>query len=126
METHVTARAVAGSGGRRIACDSEVAGLMAGREVALTCEEDEAEGEPHVPPRGFEHGREGCAEDAAEDVGAVGVFVLGEGSQSYAMDSGSQSSGSLGNVTGRFSVMSMSIVWETFFQCRASLGYGVG
>ena len=49
---------------------------MAERKAALTCEEDEAEHEPHVPPWRFKHGGEGSAQDAAEYVGAVSEFVL--------------------------------------------------
>ncbi len=49
---------------------------MAGRGLALTCEEDEAKREPHVPPRSFKHSGEGSAEDAAEYVGAVRVLIL--------------------------------------------------
>ena len=48
--------------------------LCAGELV--TSEEDEAEGEPHVARGGREHGREGCAQDAAEYVGSVRELVL--------------------------------------------------
>jgi hypothetical protein len=105
MEIHVAARTPMDGGSVDFVREFRFNGWEG---VALTCEEDEAEHEPHVPPRGFEHGCEGSAEDAAEYVNAVGVFVLCKIRARLCCMRHREVVAI--NITGRFNVISMSIV----------------